>query len=801
LFVDNTVWVSKWEPIGPSPILRAGDSIWHVTGRIEAAAPDPTNPDILYAAGACGGVWKTTDSASSVPSWIPLTDHMPSLDFSGYHPLMVHPSNHNLILGVVSGEGAGLLLSDDAGQTWDLLGNNMFNGTRMGSIAVHQTNEEIFYIGVGGGGPWAVPGVYESTNGGLNWIRLNTLPGGMVSDVIVTKFDSNILYAAVVRNNGASTSNNGIYRSPDGGASWQLMNGLPSGSALIDGAVRLESGSVTGVIYLVILTVDVSNNIIVERFKTSDDGNTWTRLAESAQSYETRSWHVLLGVDPNDDNHIFVNDDDENSSPRYCLYESFKGGIARMGGTAWYRADVIQTGGGQPAKNLGYDWVNISFDANGNSIVTSDQGIYRYSKNKKWTSLVGNLQINQFYTITPELQSTNVVYGIGQDDYNAVKFTGSNQWVFMADSIGECGKILIDPTNTNFLYAYNPLDKDNFVRRSTDGGNTWKTIITTIWGEDNDFGLAYSTQKSFVMDPSNPTRLLLGTTTVHETTNALSNNPNWTTISNVLSPSNNVGYQYITALAIAPSDGDTIYAATKDGHLWTTFNGGVQWDNYDNGLFGVADGPVIGISINPAKSMQGFAVTSRVGGRSIWKFQIMLIGTPSNMSLYPIWSNISGNFPNTLSVYSMVVDWEGQIPFLYVGTDRGVYYSADLGNSWEKFGNTLPNTVVYDLSRISPKNILVAGTHGRGAWRTKFPKIDFNFDLAVKWFPWMLWIPPPPPERRFQLQSNLGVDKVRSLHAGMMDASIHWGRKPGQPISAPDEFEHVKDKKRESQNK
>jgi hypothetical protein len=671
----------------------------------------------------------------------------------------------------------------------------------MGSIAVHQTNEEIFYIGVGGGGPWAVPGVYESTNGGLNWIRLNTLPGGMVSDVIVTKFDSNILYAAVVRNNGASTSNNGIYRSPDGGASWQLMNGLPSGSALIDGAVRLESGSVTGVIYLVILTVDVSNNIIVERFKTSDDGNTWTRLAESAQSYETRSWHVLLGVDPNDDNHIFVNDDDENSSPRYCLYESFKGGIARMGGTAWYRADVIQTGGGQPAKNLGYDWVNISFDANGNSIVTSDQGIYRYSKNKKWTSLVGNLQINQFYTITPELQSTNVVYGIGQDDYNAVKFTGSNQWVFMADSIGECGKILIDPTNTNFLYAYNPLDKDNFVRRSTDGGNTWKTIITTIWGEDNDFGLAYSTQKSFVMDPSNPTRLLLGTTTVHETTNALSNNPNWTTISNVLSPSNNVGYQYITALAIAPSDGDTIYAATKDGHLWTTFNGGVQWDNYDNGLFGVADGPVIGISINPAKSMQGFAVTSRVGGRSIWKFQIMLIGTPSNMSLYPIWSNISGNFPNTLSVYSMVVDWEGQIPFLYVGTDRGVYYSADLGNSWEKFGNTLPNTVVYDLSRISPKNILVAGTHGRGAWRTKFPKIDFNFDLAVKWFPWMLWIPPPPPERRFQLQSNLGVDKVRSLHAGMMDASIHWGRKPGQPISAPDEFEHVKDKKRESQNK
>lgn len=797
----SKIWISKWEPIGPAPILREGGSIWHVTGRIEATAPHPTNANVVYAAGACGGIWKTSDSAASSPSWVPLTDYFPSLDFTGYHPLMVHPKNHNLILGVVSGEGAGLLLSDDSGQTWDLLGNNIFNGWNMGSIAVNHTNTETFYVVVGGGSS-AVPGVYESVNGGLDWIRLGTLPNGSVSDVIVARYNSDVLYAGVVRNGGASTSNNGVYRSPDGGATWELMTGLPSGSALSNsGAVRLESGFTQGVVYVVILTVDASNNIVVERFKTADDGNTWTELANSSQSPEERAWHVLLGVDPNDDNHIFVND-------AYSLYESFVGGKPqRKGGpTTWSRADVIKPGGGKPAQNLGYDWVNISFDTNGSAVVTSDQGICRYSKSKKWTSLVGDLQVNQFYTITPEPQNLSVVYGVGQDDYHAIKSNGSDQWEFMEGSTGECGKILIDPTNTNTLYANNPLNKDRFVSRSTDAGNNWTNILSGIWAESDDFGLAYSTQRSFVMDPSNPSHLLLGTTRVYETTNALSNSPDWKAISDILSPSSNVGYQYITALAIAPSDGDTIYAATKDGHLWATFNSGAQWDNYDIGLFGESNGPVVGLSIHPDKSLQGFAVTSGAGGKSIWRFQIAMFGTPSNLFLYPLWSNISGDLSDTLSVYSIVVDWDAQVPFLYVGTSRGVYYSADLGTSWEKFGNDLPNTVIYDLSRVSSKNILVAGTHGRGAWRTRFPKIDFNMDLAVKWFPWMLWIPPPPEpwfsKLKSQLTGRLGSQQVKGLRAGAMDVGKHWGRKPGQPISAPDEFEGLKDRKRsKSKNK
>jgi hypothetical protein len=446
--------------------------------------------------------------------------------------------------------------------------------------------------------------------------------------------------------------------------------------------------------------------------------------------------------------------------------------------------------------------VNISFDANGYALVTSDQGICRYDKSKKWTSIIGNLQLNQFYTITPDPKDTNRVYGVGQDDYSALKADGSVQWHFMWGSTGEFGKVLVDPGNPDLLYANNPLDIDNFVRRSTDAGDTWTTIISSIWRKKEDYDLAALTQKSFVMDPSNPSRLLLGTVRIYETTNASSNNPDWTAISNILSPSNSINKQYIRTLAIAPSNGKTIYAATNDGHLWATFNGGINWNSYDNGLFGVADGPVVGISINPLTSMQGFAITSRAGSNNIWRFQIMMIGSPNNFSLYPVWSNISFNFPTNLRPYSIAIDWNNQIPILYIGTDRGVYCSTTLGNTWEKFGRALPNTLIYDLWHVT-KNILIAGTHGRGAWKTKLPKIDLDLDLTVKWFPWMLWVPPPPPWFfewwKSQLSGKLGTDNVRTFHAGKTDTNIHLGRKAGQSISAPGEFEHMKGKNKKNQ--
>jgi hypothetical protein len=112
--------------------------------------------------------------------------------------LLVHPANHNLILGAVSGTGAGILKSANGGLSWQLLANGLFEGSVLGSIAVHPSNTQIMYISVWSGGPGA--GLYKSTDGGLNWQNTTMFHAGFVTDVIVAKFNPQILYAGLVAN-------------------------------------------------------------------------------------------------------------------------------------------------------------------------------------------------------------------------------------------------------------------------------------------------------------------------------------------------------------------------------------------------------------------------------------------------------------------------------------------------------------------------------------------------------------------------------------------------------------------------
>ncbi len=111
---------------------------------------------------------------------------------------------------------------------------------------------------------------------------------------------------------------------------------------------------------------------------------------------ENRWWHLLLAVDPSDDNHIFTND-------AYSLYESTNAGAS------WSQADAgigYLTGGSNH-----FDWVNMAFDAKGNAIATADQEVFLYEpSNQRWTSLVANLQVSEFYTITLDPQNEGVAF-------------------------------------------------------------------------------------------------------------------------------------------------------------------------------------------------------------------------------------------------------------------------------------------------------------------------------------------------------------------------------------------------------
>lgn len=691
---------STWTPIGPAPIETKG-GLGPISGRIEAAAPHPTNPSVLYVGGANGGIWKSTNPVG----WVPLTDDMPSLNFSGYHPLVVHPSNHNLVLGAVSGPGAGILKSTDGGVSWQLLANSQFDGQTISSIAVHPTDTNIMYISVG----WQ--GVWKSKDGGASFQQLS-LPGGNATDVILAKYDPTVLFAGVVGNSGAAQPNNGVHRSTDSGATWHLLSSLPSGAVLggSDGggaAVRLESGSGAGVVYVAMLTLGPNPTpppakavTAVQRFKTTDGGTTWKALAATPGTLEARSWHLLFAVAPKNDAHVFAN------GP-YSLYESTDSG------KTWTEAD---TGIGYLSGINHFDWVNMAFNANGDAIVTADQGVLQYQlKKKNWTSLMGNLQVSQFYTITLDPNSADVAYAVGQDIFSE-KFTGTTHWNVMEGGMGETGRIWVDPKNSHRLCAFNPLDSSNFVLYSTDAGSTWTNIFSsgvlsgsflTTYGQ-NKYGFAYTSQKAFALDRSNPDRVLVGFDQVFETTDAGSASPTWKAISNVLSKDPN--NTFIVALVMAPSDGDTVYASTQDGRVWVTYNNGVKWSERDSGL----SGTVVDIRVDPADKDHVFAVTNG----AVWEL------SPSTLQ----WSNITHQLPTNFGFNTIFVDWYCTVPGLFVGTGRGIYRSDNLGHTWAKFSPGLPNTSVSDLQgelihgHPGRKLVLAAGTFGRGAWEILVPR-------------------------------------------------------------------------------
>jgi hypothetical protein len=640
----------------------------------------------------------------------------PSLNVTGYHSLVVHPANNKLVLGLVSFQGAGILQSLDGGNKWQLLANNQFDGQFLTSLAVHPTDQNTLYLS-------ASSGAWKSGDGGQTWQPIGSLPVGGVWDLILAKFDSKTLYAAVVAKTGAQQAQNGVYKSTDGGTTWTLLTGLPSGAALRDAraegiqnnnlpAVRIESGTAPGVVYISMLTVGANPNpqpalaLHIQRFRTSDGGASWTALASSGipgaapskrGGLEDRSWHLLLGVDPDPgkDGHVFVND-------AYYLNESWDGG------KTWSTADANV--GFLSTKN-NFDWVNITFDANGKALLTADQGVFRYDPaSQTWTSLVGNLQVSEFYTIGLDPSTASAAYAVGQDLILA-KFTGQTDWNAMEGGIGEYGQVIVDPTNSKQLFGFNPGGTNDYVMQSPDAGATWNATFT---GNllNKELG-NYPLNKALAIDPSNSARLLVVADQVFETTNSGSS---WSSISGVLSQNKN--NPFIVAIGIAPSDGNTVYASTQDGHLWVTQNDGPPWNQYDRGLSGV----VVELRIDPATPDHLFAITSNFSANTsnfansraaVW--HLPSLGLPFGSG----WVNITGSIPNNLNINSIFVDWQPVTPTLFVGTDRGLYVSLDLGVTWTKWGPGLPNATINDVQGevlAGGQLLLAVATFGRGAW-------------------------------------------------------------------------------------
>lgn len=663
----------EWAPLGPT----------NISGRISDLACHPTNPAVAYIGAASGGVWKTTDTGGS---WAPLFDDEATLSIGS---VAVDPQNPQIVWagtgepngggGSVTYGGVGVLKSTDGGDTWAHVG---LEDTRyIGRVVVDPTNSNRVYVAALGA-MWSTNperGVYRTTDGGDSWELVHYLADDTGAiDLVIDPSDPDRLFAAMwERTRGPNFLNyggdgSGIWRSTDGGSSWsELTTGLPAGPSVgrIGLAISQSSPNTLYSIY-----AEASPGAFVGVYKSTNGGNTWAGTNDSSLSSMYSSfgwWFGNIRVAPTDPNRVFV------------LGLTFH--RTTNGGSSW-----SDTG-----SSMHVDHHALDFAADGSIWEGNDGGVYRSTNGGTAWSEFDNLPITQFYTVEVDEQFPLRRYGGTQDNGTNRTLTGNaDDWSSIYG--GDGFRCLVDPTNNQYVYAtyqYGGLG------RSTNGGASFSWGATGLNGRKN-WSMPYQ------FNPDDPSELYAGTDRVYRSTNRAQS---WTAISADLTDGNGGlnGYTFgtITALEIAPSDPDVILIGTDDANVWITTNGGSNWLRRDATL---PERWVTRTAFDPDDASICYVTFS---GFRYDDYQPHVFRSTDYGAT---WADISGNLPQA-PVNDIVVD--PQFPDqLYVATDFGAYHSFDLGGTWDLMSPNLPNVVVTDLELHQPSRVLIAATYGRSLW-------------------------------------------------------------------------------------
>ena len=701
------------------------------SARVEAIQCDPGRPGTWYVAFGSGNLWKTTNHGLS---WKPIFENQPAL---GIGDIALAPSDPDIIwLG--SGEslkkarnftmpGVGVFRSDDAGETWTHTG--LSDSYHIGEIAVHPKNPEIVFVAVQGHFWSTNPnrGLYRTMDGGRTWEHVLYVSERVgANDVVIAPSDPDVVYVSMWENNpGISGPESGVYRSTDGGGTWaRLRGGLPDGPGT--GRIGLAvSWTDPDKAYALVDNLSKERELAAEVYRTLDGGKTWKRThEEELYIFPGIGWYFT-------DCYVNPKDDDELFALGVRMAHSSDGGqtFSLVGG------DVMHLNP-NPADPLHLDhcemWINPQNPDH--LALGNDGGLYvSYDKGGSWLHY-NNLPAGEFYTISVDNQDPYLVYGGTQDDSSVYgpsrewkpKYPDGWKYVWVDAWAGGDGCVTIpDPVDPNTVYSSS--QNGGIFRKDLRADRSQR--IRPRLPKDHPGELRYAFVAPYFISPHNRLTLYHGGNYIFK---SLNQGDVWRMISPDLTESAFAGKRggAMGAIVESPLKPGLLYAGTDKGAFWVTHNDGVEWTEFSEGL---PDRYIRSICPSRFDEPRVYAAVTGINDDDLANY--LFVSEDHGRQ----WRSIKGDLPDEVA-YVILEDPTNE-NILYAGLYRGVYISPDRGRSWSLLGPGMAATAISDLVIQEREMDLVVGTHGRGIYKINLRPIQQAFKNGEPREPWLFVTP------------------------------------------------------------
>jgi photosystem II stability/assembly factor-like uncharacterized protein len=685
--------------------------------RAIAVVGEPGNPNVSYIGAASGGIWKTEDAGVNWESVFDKTDD------SSIGALAVAPSNpkqvwagtgETFLIRPFHTVGNGVYKTSDAGMTWKNMG--LEKTFRISRVIVHPTDTNTVYVASLGHthAPQQERGIYKTSNGGKTWERVlfvNENTGA--SDLSMDSQDPNILYAAMWQvdiktwNLNSGGPGSGIYRTKDGGKTWEpLRNGLESGPNHPVGKTSVDVAySNPNIVYA--LVEDKEPRL----YRSDNKGDSWTLMMKDHNMAQRAGYYTRLRVAT------------DNPDRLYTISVGIK--MSVDGGKSWSN-EMSQWAAGGDNHDMWFD------PKDAKRMMCAHDGCVNISFNygKSWRNI--NLPIAQMYHIAVDDRVPYYVYSNRQDAWS---YRGPSR--YMGDwsiplstwhGVGGCesGYAQPDPFDNNIVWSgcYDG-GLDVFDLTTMHPRDVRVYPMTQIGSTPANAKYRWHWTFPQVLSVHQKGKVWVGSQHVHETSNG---GQTWSVISPDLTTNDKTHQQNsggmasdnlmtwdgctLYSMAESPVKAGTLWTGSNDGQINVTDDGGKTWANVSANVSGLPKWSTIR-HIEPSNFDAGTALVA-VDAHYIGDFGSYLFKTTD---LGKTWTRLAVNLPESnLNVINQIKEDPARKGLLWMGTEKGLYFSPDDGTNWIRIKNNLPPVPINGITIQKNFRDLVIATYGRGIY-------------------------------------------------------------------------------------